>query len=320
MAPLPDDHECGWKGRANDLEQRLAETEAKLAAIERRLLGHKSEKLPKVPPVDREVAKQRPPDPAATQAKRRKNAELRTSRVETDDIKYKVSADQRVCPKCTGTDFAPLGPGKQSFTINYVPGYFRRCRHVRETLACKCGEHVITAPGPDHSVEGARYGDGFRAFVVVSKCADGMPLYRMAKHFDRLGIPIARSTLTDLFHQVAKALKPLSDRLVELVAACEVVQADETSLKMQKPNKRGFVWTFLAENLIAYRFSADRSGATPAAGVSARRRGRWSWTCTPDTTRSLGPGSAPGPLVWRTPDAGSSKPCPTRRKRVPHSK
>jgi hypothetical protein len=53
MAPLPDDHECGWKGRANELEQRLAETEAKLAAIERRLLGPKSEKLPKVPPMDR---------------------------------------------------------------------------------------------------------------------------------------------------------------------------------------------------------------------------------------------------------------------------
>src|SRR4051812_33465508 len=81
----------------------------------------------------------------------------------------------------------------------------------------------------------------------------------------RLGIPISRSTLTDLFHQAARQLAPLSRRLLELVAAAEVVQADETSLKMQKPNKRGFVWTFLAEKLIAYRFAVNRSGATPEA-------------------------------------------------------
>jgi transposase len=269
MAPLPDDHECGWKGRANELEQRLAETEAKLAAIERRLLGPKSEKLPKVPPMDREVAKKRPPDPAATQAKRRKNAELRATRVVTEDVAHKVPDADRSCPKCAGTAFRPVGAGKESTTLDYVPGYFRRQRHVRETLACACGAHVVTAPGPDHSVEGARYGDGFRAYVVVSKCADSMPLYRLAKQLGRLGIPIARSTLTDLFHQVAKVLKPLSDRLLELVAAEEIVQADETSLKMQKPNKRGFVWTFLAGKLIAYCFSGDRSGDTPSQVLGA---------------------------------------------------
>jgi len=133
--------------------------------------------------------------------------------------------------------------------LDYVPGYFRRRQHIRETLACTCGEHIVTAPGPDHSVEGARYGDSFRAFVVTSKCADAIPLYRQAKMIGRLGIPISRSTLTDLFHQAAGQLAPLSKRLLELVAASEVVQADETSLKMLKPNKRGFVWTFLAEIL-----------------------------------------------------------------------
>ena len=81
----------------------------------------------------------------------------------------------------------------------------------------------------------------------------------------RLGLPVSRSTLTDLLHQAARQLAPLSRRLLELVSIAAVVQADETSLKMQKPNKRGFVWTFLADNLIAYRFSGNRSGQTPSA-------------------------------------------------------
>jgi len=263
MAPPPDDdHECGWKVFAKDLVEKMAELEAKMAAMERRVLGPKSEKLP---PMDREVRKQRPADPAATQEKRRKNAELRATRVETETVEHKVPDADRTCPKCSGTKLRAVGAGKESIVVDYVPGYFRRRRHVRETLACPCGQHMVVAPGPDHSIEGARYGDGFRAFVVTSKCADSIPLYRQARQLSRLGIPISRSTLTDLLHQVARSVEPLAKRLTELVAAAEVVQADETSLKMQKPNKRGFVWTFLADKLIAYRFSGSRSGTTPEA-------------------------------------------------------
>jgi len=65
MAPPPDDdHECGWKVFAKDLVEKMAELEAKMAAMERRVLGPKSEKLP---PMDRQVRKQRPANPAATQ-------------------------------------------------------------------------------------------------------------------------------------------------------------------------------------------------------------------------------------------------------------
>jgi transposase len=273
MGPPADDHDCGWKTRATDLEAKLEETSAKLeevaakmAAMERRILGPKSEKLPAI---DREVRKQRPVDPAATQATRRKNAELRATRVVSEDVPHKVPAAERTCPKCDGTDLRPVGDGKMSTVLDYVPGYFRRRQHIRETLACVCGDHIVTAPGPDHSVEGARYGDSFRAFVVTSKCADAIPLYRQAKQMSRLGIPISRSTLTDLLHQAARQLAPLSKRLLALVAGSEVVQADETSLKMQQPNKRGFVWTFLAEKLIAYVFSSSRSGETPSTVLGA---------------------------------------------------
>ena len=267
MAPPPnDDHECGWKTFATELSQEMVTMRAELDALKRQVLGPKSEKLP---PIDSEVRKQRPVDPAATQAKRRKNAELRATRVETETIEHKVPEADRTCPKCNGTKLRPVGVGKESIVIDYVPGYFRRRRHVRETLACPCGEHMVVAPGPDHSIEGARYGDGFRAFVVTSKCADSIPFYRQARQLSRLGIPISRSTLTDLLHQVARSLEPLAQRLLTLVASAEIVQADETSLKMQKPNKRGFVWTFLADKLIAYQFAGNRSGDTPQAVLGA---------------------------------------------------
>lgn len=268
VLPEDDDHDCGWRRKSMELEEKLEAVIGQLEALKRQMLGKKSEKMP---PMDREVRKKRPADPEATQSQRRKNAELRASRVQTKDVAHKVPDAEKVCPHCARHDLKPVGDGKESSVWDYVPGYFRRHRHVRETLACPCGQYIVTAPGPDLGIEGTRYGNGLRAYVVTSKCADALPLYRMAKQFQRLGIPIPRSTLTDLFHQVARRLTPLSDRLVELVAESDVVLADETPMKMQHPDKRGYVWTFIGGDIVVYRFSPDRSGETPSAVLGDSR-------------------------------------------------
>ncbi|HEY0363908.1 MAG TPA: IS66 family transposase [Solirubrobacteraceae bacterium] len=114
-------------------------------------------------------------------------------------------------------------------------------------------------------MEGGHYGPGFLAHIAVTKCADAIPLHRLAKQYQRLDIPMSRSTLTDLFHATAEKLAPISQRMLQLVRGSEIVQADETSLVMQKPFRRGFVWTFLTDEIIAYRFAPDRSGETPLA-------------------------------------------------------
>jgi len=50
---------------------------------------------------------------------------------------------------------------------------------------------------------------------------------RFAKQLARLGVPVAASTLGSLFHRCAELLTPLYDRLLALIAAQAVVQADE---------------------------------------------------------------------------------------------
>ncbi|MFB1485466.1 transposase, partial [Corallococcus sp. RDP092CA] len=41
-------------------------------------------------------------------------------------------------------------------------------------------------------------GPAFLSHVVTSKCADAMPLHRLAQRMERGGVPMSRSTLTDL--------------------------------------------------------------------------------------------------------------------------
>jgi transposase len=62
---------------------------------------------------------------------------------------------------------------KESDEYDYVPGYFRRKVHQRETLACTCGEYIVTAPAPPRVYDRCKYGPGFIAHLVVRHVEDG---------------------------------------------------------------------------------------------------------------------------------------------------
>ena len=269
MAP-DDDHKCAWRGEAEKLRADLDATRveadkmrAQLDAITRKVFGKSSEKMP---PMDRELRRGEKADPEKTREKRRRAAELRATRAVTEEVETKVAPADRVCPHCEhDKDVRKIGPGKECSVWSWVPGFFRRTRYVRETVACKCGAYVHTAPCPDKGTtsEKTRYAPSFVAHLIVSKCDDSLPLYRLEQQYKRLGVPIARSTMSDLFHRAAEDLAPLADALVAEIRASAVVHADETPMRMQTSKTRAYVWTFLASHLVAYRFSASRSGKTP---------------------------------------------------------
>lgn len=247
----------------DELAGKLSALATAMEALERRVLGPKSEKMP---PPEKELRKDESLEDAearrlAALERRRERAALR-AKVRAQTIIHHLGDDQRECTQCGGTADRAL-PDKETFLYEYVPGYFVRQRHVQEKAACACGQFIATADPPPRPIDGGHYGPGFMAHIAVMKCADAIPLHRLAKQYQRLGIPMSRSTLTDLFHATAEKLAPLSKRLVDLVARSDIVQADETSLVMQKPFRRGFVWTFLTDKFIAYRFAPDRSGETP---------------------------------------------------------
>ena len=268
-SPTDDDHECRWRREAIEAIAKIDRLQAELEDLRRQLKGHKSEKMP---PLEREVhARTDKEDRRAEELRKRKERAVEKTRLVTETVESTVPPDDRKCPKCGREDLKSVGDGKPSTTYEYVPGYFRRQICWRETLACSCGEYIVNAPGPERTTDKTRYGAGFVAHLIVSKCGDSIPLYRLEKHYRRVGIPIARSTMTDLFHRHAELLSPLSNRLLARVAQSDIVQADETSIKMLGTTKRAYVWTFLSGNMIAYRFSASRSGKTPSEVLGGTR-------------------------------------------------
>jgi transposase len=276
LAPGSEEHDCAWRDEAERLAAELAQVqerqqqlEGQLAALQRHIFGQRSEKMP---PVAEQLRREKPADPELTQATRRARREARAALPERE-VQHLVADERRKCPKCGSTELRPVGEGKRTYLYEYVPARFERQVHVQETLACRCGEGLVVAEPPARVVEKCQYGPGLMAHVVTAKCADSIPLYRQAKALARAGVPINRTTLGDLFHTAADALAPLAARILQRVREDVLVRADETPIRVlaKEKTRRGYVWTFRTERLVAYEYSASRSGETPARVLAGTR-------------------------------------------------
>jgi transposase len=248
--------------------QQLASLEANLEKLQRHVFGKRSEKIPPIATAIRDPARAEANRIAALQT-RRENAEKKRQLV-SQTIEHKVPEAEKTCPKCGGHEFSPLGDGFKTEMYELVPAIVERQIHVQEKLRCRCGETVLTAPGPTKVFDKARVGPTFMAQIAVSKCADALPLYRQAKAYRRVGVQVNDSLLGDYFHRTAEITKPLSDRLLDVVSEKEIVLADETSHRVQAKGKtkRSWIWSFIGRDesdkeLIAYVYSTSRSSETP---------------------------------------------------------
>lgn len=246
----------------------IKKLQGEIAEFRRALFGKKSERMP---PINREVKKRskergNAPEEAKqeSQERRRRNATVKKE-LPTERVIHCVPENDHLCPVCGGSTFRDLGVGEVSYEYEYVPPQFIRREHIRKKKTCSCRSYVVTAPGPKRVSEGVNYGPGFHAQVVVAKCDDSLPLYRQAKQLERVGVPMARSTLGDIFHRSGDFLCVLRNRMLDLLSSQLYVNADETRVPVLAPEKtrQAYLWTFIAHPMVVYVYSASRSGETP---------------------------------------------------------
>lgn len=254
--------------RVGQLVDQLAKKDAENAELKRMLFGQKSERMP---PKEREL--KRAHSAAASEAEKLE-AKLTTKAKRADRAKAKremptreVTHDIATCPHCASHDLKPLGTSEVSHVIEFVPAHFVRTRHVRPKKRCTACTRIVSASTPVNVVDGGHYAPSVYAHLAVAKCADAIPIHRLATRLARDGFDINRSTLNALFHRTAELLVPIAARILALIRERQHVHADETPIRVQAPEvcRRGFIWTFLSDELVAFVFSPSRSGATPKA-------------------------------------------------------
>jgi len=185
---------------------------------------------------------------------------------------YELSAKERICP-CCGIERKEIG-SEESWQIEYIPGHFERIQHVRKKYGCPscegAGENprIEVAAKAETAIEKGFAGPGLLAFIVTSKFADYLPLYRLEDIFERQGFEISRATQSVWCGDVADLVEPLYQRMAERVRQSHVVATDDTVFPMLGPGQTqsARMWVYVGDEANPYNvfdFTLNRGREGP---------------------------------------------------------
>ncbi len=151
--------------------------------------------------------------------------------------------------------------------------------HVLPKYACpRCRDGVASPPVPPKPIPGGIAGAGLVSFVVVSKCADHLPLYRLEDILTRYGVYLPRSTLCDWFRDAATVLGPLFELQKTLVLRSPVIWTDDTPVTVllgkEPGSAKGRFWVYIGDAghpYSVYDFTMSRSRDGPASFLADYR-------------------------------------------------
>ncbi|MHB8847029.1 MAG: IS66 family transposase [Burkholderiales bacterium] len=172
------------------------------------------------------------------------------------------------CGQC-GADLIKISEDV-SEQLDVVPAKFFVHRHIRPQYACRTCETMTAEPVPPAIIDGGMAAPSLLTWVMISKYADHLPLYRLEQIAARSQVPLARSTLADWVGRTGVALQPLIDRLAELLKERRVLHADETPVAQLDPGpgktRRAYLWTWRSNDLdtgppiVVFEYQTSRSG------------------------------------------------------------
>lgn len=189
-----------------------------------------------------------------------------------------VAPEDRICTGCN-KEMVKIGEDVTE-ELDYRPASLFVREQVRPKYACTdCPDGVLTAPLPPRPIEKGRPGPGLLSHVVVSKFADHLPLYRQEGIFDRHGLDLPRSTLSDWCGATADLLRPVYIALKAEIFLNRVVQADESPVMVQiceKPRrlKQAFFWVYgEVWGQVVFHFTLGKGSECPLSFVEETYRG-----------------------------------------------
>ena len=203
----------------------------------------------------------------------------RTEGVSREVHTVPVSLEERTCKRC-GREKHKIGEDV-SHVLEYVPAHFVEHEYHLEKWACRmCKRGVTTAPGPAKVIDRSAADASVLAHVVVSKYVDHTPLHRLHRIYERSGVRVPVSTLSDWVGGVAERVEPLVERIASrILDEAYVVGTDATGLRVLDPTRpehiqRGTIWGYVGDGKdVVFRYTPTGEGASGPWEFLAGRQG-----------------------------------------------
>jgi len=230
------------------------------------------------------------PEIEEVKAYRRKRSRATTDRLPPDlpveVIEHELPEEQRFCQECGGHLHVMGRESREELKL--IPAQAAIVRHVRHVYACrnceKTGDSVpiVKAPMPEPVIKGSFASPEAVAHIAVQKFVMGVPLYRQEQEWERNGIKLSRQTMSNWLLRCAEDwVKPVYDRLHDMLCTAEILHADETTHQvLHEPGRiaqsKSYMWLYRTSGdaerqIVLYDYQVSRSGKHPAAFLKGFR-------------------------------------------------
>jgi transposase len=177
-------------------------------------------------------------EPSGTADKRRRKARRNIGALpkHLPRCEQVIEPETTVCPCCQG-QLHRIGEDV-SEVLDVIPAILRVLRTIRPKYACRsCTDGVVQAKVLPRLIEGSMVSTALIAYVVVSKFAWYLPLYRQVQMLASQGIHLDRSTLANWVKRAAWWLKSLYELQLETIQAAPRLFCDETPMPVLDPGR-----------------------------------------------------------------------------------
>ena len=245
------------------LERENRVLREQLAWLKKQIFGAKSERIVDLAEqpllTNLELGDQGPPsEPEQEEVSYKRRKAKRNQGVDTisfpDDLPVKrieidLPEEEKVCPE-TGEPLVCIG-SEISRKLARKAEQFYIIEYVRPKYASKAAPElgVKTRLLPDAVIPRCPADESLLAFLLTSKYADHLPLYRLGEILERSQIKISRQTLSKWVLTIASALEPLYEAMKGKVLASRCIFVDESTVKLLVPGKgkcqTAYMWIYV---------------------------------------------------------------------------
>lgn len=176
------------------------------------------------------------------------------------------AAQQCKCGKC-GAPTKVIGyETTEVLGMKPVEYFVRVLKREKRACAHCVTQGVVTAPAPARIAPKSIFADETIISILINKYCDSVPLYRQRAILMRdLSIDVALTTINDAVLRVGELLIPIVEVMKRDLLTGGYIQADETHVDVQTPDKKGenhraFFWQFSAPGMgVVFDFEMTRS-------------------------------------------------------------
>ncbi len=195
-----------------------------------------------------------------------------------EDVLHDIPDEDKVCD-CCGHDLHRMGE-ETSEELEFIPATIKVLRHVRPKYSCRlCEKHgtettIKIAPVPLSILPKSIASPSLLAQIISAKFQFCLPLYRQEALFKQFGIELNRQTMSRWLLKVSEKLRPIYQRMHDILLEQPMLWADETTVNVLDVDKsKCYMWVYGcgtdkpkpdgSPNIVLYDYQDGRGSSHP---------------------------------------------------------